>query len=152
MTTRIASMVGLVLLSWVTTLLLNASMLFVPGTPLRRSIEHMRVLEKFRNTPNDPSADAAFYRFLELGRQVEWFEATVIAMAVGVVVACAARFRAPLAAVDFAAVVVGFALGRVLLLGQSVVDPALFAGIACFGVFLGAGELMRRARALKSAA
>lgn len=152
MTTRIASTAGLVLLSWVASVVFNASMLYVPGTPLRRSLEQIQILERFRSTPEDPRAGAAFDRFLELGRQVAWFEATLGAVAVGMLVACAARLRPPLAAVDLSAVIVGFALWHLWLRGQSVTDPALFTSLACFGVLLGAGELIRRAKAVQSAA
>jgi hypothetical protein len=152
MTTRIASVIGLVLVSWVAVLLLSVSMLYIPGTPFRRAVEHIQVLEKYRNAPDDPGAGAAFYRFLELGRQVEWFEATVISMSAGLVVACAARLRGPLAAFDFTSVLAGFALGRVWLRGQSVADPTLLAGVACFGVCLAAGEWLRRAKAVRSTA
>jgi hypothetical protein len=150
MTTRIASVIGLVLVSWVAVLLLSVSTLYIPGAPFRRAVEHFEVLERYRNAPDTPGAGAAFDRFLELGRQVEWFESTVISMAAGVVVAWAARLRGPLAAFDLASVVAGFALGRVWLRGQSVADPPLLIGVACFGVCLAAGEWLRRAKAVRS--
>lgn len=152
MLTRFAGLLGLIVLAWVAAPLLSASMLYLPGTPLRRSIEHVQVLAKYRDAPDSPGAGAAFDLFIELGRQVTWFESTVISMAVGVVVALLARWRAPLGGVEFTVVVLAFAVGRIVLGRVSVADPALLASVVCFGVFLAAGEMLRRALAPRVAA
>lgn len=143
---RVAQIGGLALCSILVFVVLGTAMLYVPGSPARRSIDHLFILESFRETPDAPGAGAAFDRFLELGRRWAWFDATVTTALTGVVVAAAARLGGALGSAGVAMVTLGFLIGRLAWPRGWRFEPSFVASIAVFGLVLWASERLRRGK------
>ena len=111
----------------------GASMLWIPGTPHRRLLEQMHVLDSYRSTPEAPEAGLAFDEFLRIGTQSEVFEATVLSAIAGVTVAVAARLGGPLRIWEALFVAAGFTLIRMVRLSEFVPDAMSLLGTAVFG-------------------
>jgi|SRR5688572_12463176 hypothetical protein len=134
---------GLVLVAYLAFGLTVGLMFFVPGTPHRRALEQMWVLESYRTSPEASGAGAAFDEFLRLGEQTRLVDATVVSAAAGVAVALVARASSPLVLRDIAIVVLGFLIGQMWRQGPRMTGVVLLA-IAVFGAVIWVAEWLRR--------
>jgi hypothetical protein len=136
---------GSVALAYVSVIVITVVLLVTPGTPHRRSLEAMALLESFRDSPEAPAAGAAFDEWLRIGRQMQWVDATLVPVAAALIVAAASRRRGRLAVTELFAVVLGFASVHLWRTGPGYLDPLSLMAPCVFGAALWLGTNWNRA-------
>jgi hypothetical protein len=131
--------------------LVVAAMLFIPGTPHRRSLQLMALLHSYRDSPELTGAGAAFEEWLRVGRQAAWLEATVVTAIAAGIAGLLWRKRAPLSWLEVLSIVALFTAGAVWRRGPDINAP-LATTVVIFGAVLAATNLRHRLGSLRAGA